>query len=183
METSGTKNHRKILAMARIALFAALTGVLSQIGIPLPGMVPLSLGTLAIYLAIAILDWKEALLSQTVYLLLGAVGVPVFSGFGTLSRLVGPTGGYLFGYVALAALAGGILKFTGRKFYWCVLAMVAGTALLYAFGTAWYVFMAQGTSWGAALMACVVPFLPGDAVKIAVAAAVGPMIRKRTKIN
>ena len=167
----------RVRKMAMAALFAALTGILSQISIPLPGMVPLSLATLAVYLAAIVLDWKEAFLSQAVYLLLGAVGVPVFSGFGTLSRLTGPTGGYLAGYAACALAAGLILRAAGRRPLWCVLALAAGTAACYLLGTVWYVAV-TGNPWGASLAACVLPFLPGDAVKIAAAVLAGTRIRK-----
>ena len=103
---SGTKKRSKILSMALIALFAALTAVLSQIAIPTPWQIPISLGNLAGFLAVGLLTWEEAALSQVVWVLLGVVGAPVFSGMGSLSRLVGPTGGYIIGYIVSAVAAG-----------------------------------------------------------------------------
>lgn len=167
----------KVRTMALVALFAALTGIFSQIQIPLPGMVPLSLATLAGYLAAMVLDWKGAFLSQVVYLLLGAVGIPVFSNFGTLSRLIGPTGGYLIGYAACALTAGLIMRITGKKTGWAVLALTAGTVVCYLLGTAWYVVVMK-SGWIPALTACVIPFLPGDVVKILVGVLAGNRIRK-----
>ena len=82
MNTGNQAAARPAVRLVRVALFAALTGVLSQLAIPLPGLVPLSLATFAVYLAVMVLDWKEAPASMAVYLLLCAVGIPVFSGFG-----------------------------------------------------------------------------------------------------
>ena len=81
---SGTKKRSKILSMALIALFAALTAVLSQIAIPTPWQIPISLGNLAGFLAVGLLTWEEAALSQVVWVLLGVVGAPVFSGIATI---------------------------------------------------------------------------------------------------
>lgn len=86
-ETSTKKVHSKTLSLALIALFAALTAILSQIAIPMPGLVPISLGNLAGFFAIGLLNWKEAAASQAVWVLLVVAGAPVFSGFGSLSRL------------------------------------------------------------------------------------------------
>lgn len=172
----------KVREMALVALFAALTGIFSQIQIPLPGMVPLSLATLAGYLAVMVLDWKSAFLSQVIYLLLGAVGIPVFSNFGTLSRLIGPTGGYLIGYAACALTAGLMMRITGKKIGWAILALVAGTVVCYLLGTAWYVIVMK-SSWIPALTACVIPFLPGDVVKILIGVLAGNRLRKALHRN
>ena len=120
---SGTKKRSKILSMALIALFAALTAVLSQIAIPTPWQIPISLGNLAGFLAVGLLTWEEAALSQAVWVLLGVVGAPVFSGMGSLSRLVGPTGGYIIGYIVSAVAAGLILTKIGYRFWKMVAAL------------------------------------------------------------
>ncbi len=163
---------RPAARIARVGLFAALTGVLAQVSVPLPGLVPISLATFAVYLAVVVLDWREAAASMAVYLLLGIVGVPVFSGFGTLNRLAGPTGGYLIGYLACALAAGLILARTGRKAVWSIAALTVGTVVLYAVGTAWYMLQ-TGSALMPALAGCVVPFLPGDCLKIALAVPAG----------
>ncbi|SCJ77870.1 Biotin ECF transporter S component BioY [uncultured Clostridium sp.] len=158
------------------AIFAALTAVFSQIAIPLP-MVPINLAMLAVFIAGGVLGPWVGALSQVVYVLLGAVGLPVFSQFtGGLGIIVGPTGGYIAGYVVAALITG----LTVQK--WCsplplALGMVAGMAACYALGTAWFMVV-TGSALGAALMTCAVPFLIGDAVKIAVAAALSPRLRR-----
>lgn len=176
MKTGNQAAVRPAVRLVRVALFAALTGVLSQLAIPLPGLVPLSLATFAVYLAVMVLDWKEAAASMAVYLLLGAVGIPVFSGFGSLGRLIGPTGGYLIGYLACALTAGLILARTGRRVIPCAAALVLGTVVLYAIGTVWYMVQ-TGSALGPALAGCVLPFLPGDCLKIALAVPVGGRLR------
>ena len=138
---SGTKKRSKILSMALIALFAALTAVLSQIAIPTPWQIPISLGNLAGFLA-------------------------VFSGMGSLSRLVGPTGGYIIGYIVSAVAAGLILTKIGYRFWKMVAALVVGLLLCYLFGTVWYVIVMKQTSFWAVLLACVFPYIPFDLVKI-----------------
>ncbi len=177
-QTRKTLSHQSVVLLILTALFAALTGICSQLAIPMPGLVPISLASFACYLAAVILPWKQAFASQLVYILLGAVGVPVFSGFGTLSRLIGPTGGYIVGYALCALTAGLILSFAGRKFWISCLALAAGTALLYLVGTVWYMLQ-SGSALVPALLACVVPFLIGDVIKIAAASFLGGQIRRR----
>ena len=106
------------------------------------------------------------------------VGVPGFSGFtGGMGRLLGPTGGYIVGFIPMALIAGAVIdRFRNRGIQ--LAGMIAGTAVCYAFGTAWYCFQA-GSSVGAALGLCVFPFIPGDLVKMLIAMALGPMIRSR----
>ena len=144
MDNTKPMKNTKTYAIIITALFAALTAAFSQIFIPI-GPVPINLALLAVFTAAGLLSPGRAVLSQVIYLLLGAAGVPVFSGFhGGFASIIGPTGGYLVGYV------------------------VAALALCYAFGTAWFV-ISTGTGILDALMVCVVPFLIGDAVKTAVA--------------
>lgn len=159
------------------ALMAAMLCVLGPLSIPI-GPVPLSLATLVIYLSVYLLGWKWGLVSVVVYLLVGMSGVPVFSGFGGgIGRLLGPTGGYLIGYLPLAALSGLGVQHSSRR---CLhlLAMAVGTVALYALGTAWYCFEA-GTTLGAAMAKCVWIFIPGDLIKMAIAIFVGPVLHER----
>lgn len=161
--------------LALCALFAALTAVAAQLSIPV-GPIPISLATLAVYLAGGVLGAGAGTLSQVVYLLLGAAGLPVFAGFhGGLSTLAGPTGGYLIGYVVCAAIVGAGASRFGRKPLPLVLSMVVGTLALYALGTAWFCFLTKrGLTESLAL--CVYPFLLGDAAKIAVSAFLIPQL-------
>lgn len=150
------------------ALCCALCAVFSQLQIPLPP-VPISLSLLAVHIAGVLLGARWGTASICAYVLLGAVGVPVYAGFtGGVSVLFGPTGGYLAGYILCATLDARLARRFGftRRGLW--LAMAAGTLACYALGTAWFMF-STGTGLLGSLTACVLPFLPGDAVKIALA--------------
>lgn len=161
--------------LTRAALFAALTAVLAQVVIPLPGLVPISLATFAVLLSGALLGPKWGLVSQLVYLCIGLAGAPVFAGMhGGPGVLAGPTGGYLIGYAAAALVTGLLLTLRPTR-PMLPLAMLAGALACYAFGTAWYM-VATGNGLAGALAACVLPFLPGDAIKILVGSLVAARI-------
>lgn len=166
-----------VRAMVLAALTAAVLCVLAPLSIPV-GPIPLSLATLVIYLALYLLGWKWGCAAVLVYVLLGAAGLPVFSGFaGGLGKVLGPTGGYIVGYVFLALTAGLFVEYGhGRAVQ--LAGMALGTAVLYAFGTAWFCFQAE-VPLGEALQKCVWIFIPGDLLKIAAAAAAGPLLRRR----
>lgn len=179
----------RIHRMAVCAVMAAVICVLAPIAVPI-GPVPITIGTLAIYLTVYLLGGVWGTVSTLVYLLVGLVGAPVFSGYmGGPSRLVGPTGGYLVGYLPMALIAGAIVTWSLRRFgeqggkglavalVLQFLGMVLATAVLYAFGTAWYCFQA-GVDLQKALNACVLPFIPFDLLKIVVALAVGMPVRR-----
>lgn len=168
---------QKSIQMAETALMSAVLCVISPFTIPLPGSpVPLSLATFAVYLAAALLGAKKGALSVLIYLLLGMVGLPVFSCFsGGPGVLLGPTGGYLMGYV-FCALVTGLLLGRGVN---NLLAMGLGTLACYSLGTVWFMIVMKGTyTLVQAFFVCVVPYLIFDAVKIFVAAAVIVPIRK-----
>ena len=160
-----------------VALLAALLAVLSPFSLQI-GPIPLTLATLGVYFCAALLGEKRGTLAVAVYLLLGAVGVPVFAGFsGGVQKFAGPTGGYLVGYLLCAFLAGLFIRRHAEKPLFWIVGFVVGTAALYAFGTAWFMIGSK-TPFGAALLTCVVTFLVGDAVKIAAAIAIGFPLRK-----
>lgn len=151
------------------ALFAALTAVFSQIAIPTPWMVPINLATCSVFLAGALLGARWGMASQLVYLALGLCGLPVFSGFrGGAQALLGPTGGYLVGYV-LAALVVGLFAERWTFPGGLILSMTCGLVLCYALGTLWFIIQ-TASAFSHAFTLCVLPFLPGDALKIMVAA-------------
>ena len=176
----------KAADMARVALMAALTAVGAQISIPLPfTLVPFTLQVPMVVLAGLLLGVRHGALSQVVYLMLGAIGLPVFAGFtGGLGTLLGPTGGYLVSYPFAAAVAGfaaGTVARAARG-----RAVAGGTAfgllallIIYALGAAWLAVQA-GLTPGAALATGVLPFVPFDVVKVILAAllaaAVAPQI-------
>ena len=159
------------------ALFAALTAVCSQIQIPLP-MIPINLALFAVHLCGALLGAKWGALSMAVYALLGAVGVPVFAGFGSgPAVLFGKTGGYIIGYILCAAIVGLLSRRLGFTFPKLCLSMVIGVAVCYVFGTAWFMVI-SGLNLATSLSYCVLPFLPGDTVKILLAALLALRLRK-----
>ena len=164
-------------AMAVTALMTAVTCILAPLSIPI-GPVPISLTNFAIYLSLYLLDWKKGTISYILYLLLGLVGLPVFSGFtGGIGKLAGPTGGYIIGFIPMAIIAGIVIdKFSQRWIQ--ILGMIVGTAICYAFGTVWFCFQ-SGYTVAAALAVCVIPFIPADLIKIVIVTIIGPMIRKR----
>ena len=163
------------------ALFTALIAVFSQLQLPV-GPVPVSLATLGVMLCGLLLGWRCGVLAVGAYILLGAVGVPVFAGFqGGAGRLLGPTGGYIVGYLFYALLAGLNLPRLQERFWGRCVLLLLGTAVCYVLGTAWFV-KTSGRTLAESLSLCVVPFLPGDAAKIALAAFLTPRLRKALKI-
>lgn len=163
--------------MALVAIMTALTCILAPFSLPI-GPVPISLTNLVIYFSLYLLGWKLGTLSYVIYLLIGLVGVPVFSGFTAgPAKLFGPTGGYLIGFIPMAIIAGIVIdKFSQRWIQ--ILGMIVGTAICYAFGTAWFCIQA-GYTVSAALAVCVIPFIPADLIKMVIAMIIGPEIRKR----
>ncbi|MBD5129956.1 MAG: biotin transporter BioY [Ruminococcaceae bacterium] len=168
-----------IRSMVFMAIFAALICVAAPFQIPLPGLVPISLGTFAIYLTGAMLGGKRGTVSVCVYILLGAVGLPVFTGFmGGFAKLLGPTGGYIIGYIPLVLLTGIFSDMPSKKHWTMPVGMVLGTVALYAFGTAWFMIM-NGSPLETALMNCVVPFLIGDTIKIVLSTMIALPLKSR----
>jgi biotin transport system substrate-specific component len=158
------------------ALFAALTAVGAYLAIPI-GPVPIVLQNLFVYLAGLLLGRRWALAALGIYLLAGAVGLPVFAGGqGGVARFLGPTGGYLVGYLPAVYLIGLISNRTANRVLWDVTAMVCGTIVLYSCGITWLKVL-TGMSWAKALAAGAFPFLPGDALKIAVAVPIAKSLR------
>ena len=172
----------KTKQLVRIALMAAVLCVLAPWKIPV-GPIPITLASFGVYLAAGVLGPLEGTIAVVVYVLLGGVGVPVFSGFtGGAGCLLGLTGGYILGYIPCAAVSG-LLMGRNAPLWRRALALVAGTAVLYALGTAMYCIQ-SGKALAAALAACVLPFLPLDAVKIAVCAVALPLLwRLRQKVE
>ena len=172
---------QKVSMLVFTALFAALIVVFAQLQIPMPGLVPISLATFGVMMCGLLLGWRYGALAVAVYILLGAVGVPVFAGFkGGVSALLGPTGGYIIGYLPYAVLAGLPSPSLQEKFWGRCLLLVLGTAVCYILGTAWFIH-ATGRTLAESLGLCVVPFLPGDAAKIILSALLAPRLRKAMK--
>lgn len=171
-------NAGKILTtrnMVFIALFAAIICVMAPFSFSV-GVIPITLGTFAIYLAGALLGSKKGIIAVAVYIMLGAVGLPVFSGFkGGFAVLLGVTGGYIIGYIPMALLTG-IFSEKNKKL--APVGMVLGTLACYAFGTAWYM-ISTGSALLPALELCVLPFLIGDAIKMIAVSSIAIPLKSR----
>lgn len=154
--------HGSVRSMTQIGFLAALLAICSQISIPLPFTpVPVNLATFAVFLIGGVLGARAGAVCIAVYMMLGVCGLPIFSNFGSgLGALLGPTGGYLWGYFACAVITGAWAKKLPAAF-----GMAAGLCVCYAFGTIWFMLLTK-TPLLPALIGCVVPFLPGDACKI-----------------
>jgi biotin transport system substrate-specific component len=167
-----------VAMMTRTALMAAVTAVAAQIAIPLPfSPVPFTLQVLAVILSGLLLGPRYGALAQAIYVLVGAIGVPVFAGFRAgLGVIVGPTGGYLVAYPFAAALAGlaayAAANAVRRRALWAsFLWGCAGLALIYALGATWLALVTD-LPFAAALAQGVLPFVPLDLVKVGLAALV-----------
>lgn len=163
------KSSKSVLNLVYIAMFTAVIIICSQIQIP--AAVPFTLQTLAIFTAGGILGCKRGFISVLIYVLLGLIGMPVFSGFkGGAGVLFGPTGGYIIGFIFTVLIVGFFADNFGRVVWSLVVSMVLGLLVCYLFGTIWFVIVynnsISGMSVSSALMMCVVPFLPFDALKI-----------------
>lgn len=167
-----------VRTMSLTGLMTAVICVMGPFSVPV-GPVPITLANFAIYLAAALLGWQYGTVSCFLYLLIGLAGVPVLSGFsGGPGKLLGPTGGYMIGYLFMALLTGYFTgRFPGRKFM-SGLGMALGTLICYIIGTGWLAVQA-GMDFAAALGAGVLPFIPGDALKIVLAVILGGEIKKR----
>lgn len=164
--------------MAVTALMAAVMCVLGPLSVPI-GPVPISLTNLVICFTAWLLGPYFGAFSVSVYLLLGAVGLPVFSGYaGGLAKLAGPTGGYLVGYLPLVLIGGWVIEKTKGAPLLSGLGLVLGIAVSYTLGTAWFVFQMSCTL-SHAMTVCVYPFIGLDLAKVVVTVLVGSVVRKR----
>ncbi|MBR4319480.1 MAG: biotin transporter BioY [Oscillospiraceae bacterium] len=171
--------------IAFTAMFSALIAICSWISIPTA--VPFTLQTFAIYCALECLGGKKGFFAVLVYILLGAVGVPVFAGFsGGLGVILGTTGGYIIGFLATAGVYWAFEKFPQHEKLWLRLtALVLGTVLCYVFGTAWFMYVytkqTEAIDLATALSWCVTPFLGSNVLKLALAIIVSDRVKKYVK--
>ena len=174
----------KTLDMVYIALFACLMAICSWISIP--GEVPFTLQTMGVFLAIGLLGGKRGTLAVLVYILMGVIGLPVFSGFsGGIGKLVGVTGGYIVGFLASALVMWAMEALLGKKKWSLALSMVIGLLVCYAFGTAWFMVLYTNSkgaiTLGAVLGMCVIPYIIPDVIKIAVALLLTNILKRFVK--
>lgn len=173
------KNSRySIQNLCSIAILTAVTAVMAQISIPMPIGVPLTMQTFAVTLAAIILGARNGMISMIIYVLLGAVGVPVFANFGGgLHYIVGPTGGFLLSFPIMAWLIGWGTEHKKKKGTFTVM-LILGTAVNFIAGAIYFSFVME-SSVSIAFTTCVIPFIPVAVLKAAGAAVLGIKLRKR----
>lgn len=181
------KKERKsnLVSLVYIAVFTAIIAICAQIQIPTA--VPFTLQTLGIFLAGGLLGAKRGVLSVVIYILLGLIGIPVFSGFkGGAAVLVGVTGGYIIGFIFIALVVGISRDKFETKILPLTLSMIIGQILCYAFGTIWFMIVYNHSMGQASLVSalsmCVFPYLIFDAVKIAAAVILVNRLNKVIKV-
>ena len=171
--------NNKVKSMTYIGLITALICVVAPLTVPLPfSPVPISFANLIIYLCAVIVGTKKVTISVLLYILIGAVGVPVYSGYNSgIQRIVGPTGGYLLGFIACAVFTGLFVEKFENKIYMYAVGMIIGTVICYIIGSVWLSY-SNSLTFMQALWGGVVPFVPGDIVKIVIAVLTGYKMRK-----
>ena len=194
--------RRRVYAMTEIALTSAVFCVLAPIAMPIPfSPVPITFGTFVLYLTAVLLGYRKGTVSVFLYLLIGLAGLPVFSGFTAgFTKLLGPGGGYMIGYLPAVLLMGWMTErrtaerrrlpeenaqtenrqgFLVRESFTMAGIFVCGAVACYFFGTAWFLVMMNGTyTLSQALLVCVVPFLPFELCKIVMAAALALPVKR-----
>lgn len=172
----------KLQRIVYASLIAALTAVGAYIHVPI-GLVPVVLQNLFVLLAGLLLGSRWGIMSIGIYLLVGAIGLPVFSGGGGgIAHFAGPTGGYLLGFALAAFVTGFIAERSAERAAGYILAVIAGSIMIYICGVPW-LKVVTGMSWTKAAMVGMVPFLAGDIVKATVALilarSIRPVLRRR----
>lgn len=185
MEKTEKKTKKiKTIDMIYIALGAALMAVCAWISIPI-GEIPITLQTLAVCLVAGLFKTKRAVCSTLIYILLGAIGVPVFAGFKSgLGVLAGPTGGYIVGFIFTAVIVGLFSEKFNGKIWALALSMVLGIAVCYVFGSVWFfIYMQSKTAvtFSYIFGLCVAPYIVPDIVKIVVACILANRLKKFVK--
>ena len=174
------KPKLNVKQLALTGLMTAVLCILGPIALNIPiSPVPISLGFLGIYFICSVLGMKLGTLSVIVYILLGLAGLPVFTNFtGGPGKLFGPTGGYIIGYIFMALICGFFVDKSGGRLLLILVGMVLGSMVGYLFGTLWLAYQ-QSIGFVQALFLGVVPYLPFDAAKLIVGAAIGSKLRSR----
>ena len=173
------KSKMSVRDICYAGLFAAVIAVMAQISIPMPLGVPMTMQTFAITLAAVVLGAKLSALSSLIYLILGAVGIPVLANFsGGFDKFVGPTGGFLISFPLMAFIIGWGAEhrkdFKGAY----VLALILGTVVNYVVGVALFCVVTNG-SVAAGITACVLPFIPTASIKAVLASIIGFGVKNR----
>lgn len=172
------EKSKRLRILLNCSIFAAITAILAQVEIPLP-LIPISGQTLAVGIAATVLGSRQGALAMVCYAAIGAVGLPVFAGFsGGPQVLVGPSGGYIFGFLAAAYITGLILEKTRFTIRMALIANIAGMFVTLLFGTI-QLKIVLDLGWNAALTAGVYPFLVVGFIKAYLASWIGIIVRQR----
>ena len=174
------KDSFSIRDMIYVSLMAVVIALCSWLSVP--SVVPFTMQTFAVFCALLLLGGKRGFFAVGLYILLGAFGLPVFSGFrGGLGVLLGPTGGYILGFLLTA-----LLYWTLEGKLHSLVPLILGLLLCYLFGTLWFVFVysAEGKElgFGAALGICVAPYLIPDAIKLLLAFVLARRVKRAVKL-
>lgn len=176
-EYRAVHNHKAVYDIVRTAMFAAVIAILSQIAIPLPSGVPATLQTFAVALTGAVMAWKPALLSTGTYILLGTVGIPVFSGFkGGLQVLFGPTGGFIWGFLFMAILCS--IGSTAKNKLLGIITGAAGLAICHLLGIFQYMSLMK-MPFTQTFLLISMPYLLKDFISLILGFILGSQIRSR----
>ena len=180
MTTSTASTHLRTRDLTHIALFAVLIAVCAWITIPMT--VPFTLQIFAVFAALATLGGRRGTYAVAVYLLLGAVGLPVGAGFqGGLGWLLGTTGGYIVGFLCIALIYWLMTAKLGESLPVSIVACVLGLAVCYAFGTAWFMVVYARTTGPVGVMTalgwCVFPYVIPDLLKLVLAVTLSQRIK------
>ena len=181
-----TGQKMKTLDMAYIALFAVLMAICSWIAIP--AAVPFTMQTFGVFLAVAVLGGKRGTLAVGTYLLMGAVGLPVFAGFsGGIGYMLGSTGGYIVGFLLSAIVMWAMEKIPGKREWLLPISMGLGLLVCYAFGTGWFMVVYGKNTGPIGLMTalgwCVIPYILPDLGKIALAMLLQKRLKKAIRLD
>ena len=180
VERSAAQPTIKTSAILIVACVALMT-VCSWIRVP--GPIPVTMQTFAVFFTVSLLGTRRGAIAVASWLAIGLAGAPVFAGMiGGLPYLLGPTGGYIIGFIGTAFVTGAIIDRLGSKIPAMILAMVAGLAVCYAFGTAWFMVISAGSvALQGALAMCIVPFIVPDLIKIALAIVLFKLFGERVR--
>lgn len=182
MEYIKDTDSNKTRDIVYMSVFTAMISICSWISIP--ASIPFTLQTMGVFMTVGLLGGKRGTLTVLTYILLGAIGVPVFAGLtGGISVLLGTTGGYIMGFLLSALLMWGIETIMGRNQIVLAFSMIAGLIVCYAFGTAWFMLIYTQHSGviglSTVLGLCVIPFIIPDLIKIGVALFLTNRLKKR----
>lgn len=173
---------RKVRILVFIALLAALLAISAPLSFNI-GLVPITLATFTIYLIGGLTKKCNGMFSVMIYIGLGLIGLPVFANFrGGISVLLGPTGGFIIGYIPMALTISLLTSIDKKKIYLYYLSMLLGTFICYTIGLLWFMMMMDLTI-GEALAICVIPFIVFDLIKIALAGTIAFILNKKANFE